>query len=88
MVRLRSLDPLELKVLTQFANGQSTDWISASLGRHKSVLQSLLRVARGFRAAALSTRASNAPTQSMIWGAVNSPSLISHRAKHDATPAQ
>jgi DNA-binding CsgD family transcriptional regulator len=45
MMRLRSLDPLELEVLTQFANGQSTDQISASLGRHKSVVQNLLRVA-------------------------------------------
>jgi DNA-binding CsgD family transcriptional regulator len=45
MMRPRSLDPVELEVLTQFANGQSTVQISADLKLHKSIVQNHLRVA-------------------------------------------
>ncbi len=44
-MRPRPLDPIELQVLSQYANGKSTEEIGDALGVHKGVVQDHLRIA-------------------------------------------
>jgi len=59
----RPLDPIELEVLTLFANGKSTEEIGTKLTLHKSVVQDYLRVAARKLGAANRTHAAVIATE-------------------------